>query len=128
MENVRKVRKFRRRFKRSRVKSKAGQGVQTIGFHDEQRTLYRQLKEECESFCSLTQSVAILTEGKDGNNHFRCKRILSAGAIAIISGDLDDGKYKDRDDEREPPFMAPSSDPDDYSLVRDRMGLLSDHF
>ena len=52
--------------------------------------------------------------------------ILSVGAIAIISKAIKRGKYRDHEGEREPPLMAPSTDPDDYSLVCDGALALSD--
>jgi hypothetical protein len=117
MQNVGRARKFRKRFRRTVAKSRAGQGVQTISFHDERRTLYRRLRDECESFNPLPQSVTILTGDEDGEEHFLSTKILSDCAIAIIKEAHNVGKYEDRVDEREPPFMAPSPDPDDYSLV-----------
>jgi len=54
---------------------------------------------------------------KDGKKHFKCDKILSANAIAIISQNMQRGRYEHREGVREPPFMAPSMDPDDYSLV-----------
>lgn len=62
---------------------------------------------------------------KDGREHFKCERILSASAIAIISQNMQHGRYRRREDAREPPFMAPSMDPDDYSLVCGGMILWS---
>ena len=54
----------------------------------------------------------------DGKKHFTCEKILSAKVIAIISRNMQCGRYEHREDVREQPFMAPSMDPDDYSLVR----------
>jgi hypothetical protein len=51
--------------------------------------------------------------------------ILSQQAKAIITEALQSNKYADRDDKLEPPYMAPSPDPGDYSRVRDvSMGLM----
>ena len=47
-----------------------------------------------------------------------CRKILSDGAKALIKRQFRSGAYKDRANELEPPFMAPSTDPDDYSKVR----------
>jgi hypothetical protein len=58
------------------------------------------------------------TGGEDGENHYKkCKKILSPKAKYIISKRLEAGDYADRADEREPPFMAPSTNPEDYSKV-----------
>jgi hypothetical protein len=42
-------------------------------------------------------------------------KVLSEAAKAYISKNA--REFKDRVDEREPPFMAPSKNPDDYSNV-----------
>lgn len=57
----------------------------------------------------------------DGKDHFAAERILSSKAIRIINRELEAGAYADRKDEREPPFMAPSADPNDYSKVCSRV-------
>ena len=62
---------------------------------------------------------ATLPTGRtDGGAHFACTKVLSAKAITVILRAIERGRYDDHEDEREPPFMAPSADPDDYSLVR----------
>jgi hypothetical protein len=66
------------------------------------------------------------TGGEDGKEHYRkCKKILSPKARYIISKRLEAGEYADREDEREPPFMAPSVNPEDYSKVRSEVSSLS---
>jgi hypothetical protein len=50
--------------------------------------------------------------------HVTCTKILSTKAKSIISEEHIAGRYDDRKDSHEPPFMAPSEDPDDYSIVR----------
>lgn len=61
----------------------------------------------------------------DGGAHFACVKVLSAKAITVILRAIEGGRYNDREDEREPPFMAPSADPNDYSLVRCRCRRLA---
>ena len=45
------------------------------------------------------------------------RKILSVAARAAITAALDSGIYGDRADRLEPPYMAPSADPDDYPSV-----------
>jgi hypothetical protein len=44
-------------------------------------------------------------------------RVLSSKAVAQITRRLQDGDFAEREGAREPPFMAPSTDPDQYSDV-----------
>ena len=54
---------------------------------------------------------------EDGKDHFKATRILSEAAKMQITHELKTGVHNKGLDEREPPFMAPSPDPDDYSNV-----------
>ena len=47
-----------------------------------------------------------------------CEKVLSAKARSQIRKKRLSGAYADRGDETEPPYMAPSEDPDEYSRVR----------
>ena len=46
-----------------------------------------------------------------------CRKILSNGAQRLIHEGVISGVYQNRKDKCEPPFMAPSIDPEDYSRV-----------
>ena len=131
MENVQKLRVYRKKYKRfhrARVKGKAGQGLEVISFGDEHRVLNTRLVQECESPRPSCELVVVLTWSKDGQKHYKkCKRILSPKAKSIISRRLEAGDYEDHKDKREPPFMAPSVDPEDYSKVRSNTTLLSNN-
>ena len=130
MENVKKLRVYRgkyKKFKRARVKGRANQSLQTISFQEERRVLDEQLVKECESPCPSRRPAVALTCSKDGKKHFKCKKILSPKAISVISKRLEGGKYRNREDEREPPFMAPSANPKDYSSVCRNILLSSGH-
>jgi hypothetical protein len=52
-----------------------------------------------------------------GPEHVKCEKVLTDAAKSIISRDLESGVHKEKKDRREPPFMAPSPNPDDYSIV-----------
>ena len=45
-------------------------------------------------------------------------KILTDRAKSIIRTAIESGKFNDRGDAKEPPYMAPSDDPDAYSRVR----------
>ena len=45
------------------------------------------------------------------------ERVLTPAAKAVIKHAHSEGKYDDRNDAREPAYMAPSTEPEDYSLV-----------
>jgi len=45
------------------------------------------------------------------------KRVLSPAAQKIIQAGIDKGTFQDRTQSLEPPLMAPSTKPDDYSKV-----------
>jgi hypothetical protein len=47
----------------------------------------------------------------------KCKKTLSEAAKQRIRTAHASGKYKHREGRLEPPYMAPSADPDDYSKV-----------
>ena len=79
--------------------------------------LDEQSVKECESPCLSRRPAVALTCSKDGKKHFKCKKILLPKAISVISKCLEGGKYRNCEDEREPPFMAPSANLKDYSSV-----------
>jgi len=45
------------------------------------------------------------------------KRVLSTKAQKIIQAGIDNGSFEGRTESLEPPLMAPSTKPDDYSKV-----------
>ena len=47
----------------------------------------------------------------------KCTKVFTEKAKAIVSDAIEAGKYKSREGVFEPPFMAPSPNPDDYSPV-----------
>lgn len=51
------------------------------------------------------------------NRNVTHRKILSDAARAVITAALDSGVYKNRKDNLEPTYMAPSADPDDYPSV-----------
>lgn len=59
-----------------------------------------------------------------GKDHLRCTKVLTDAAKFIISKELESGIYEEKIHRKEPPFMAPSQDPDDYSIVCLKFGLL----
>lgn len=46
-----------------------------------------------------------------------CNRVLSPAAILAIEANEREGLFSGRDGQTEPPFMAPSTDPNQYSKV-----------
>lgn len=48
-----------------------------------------------------------------------CNKILTDQAKSIIWKEIQEGRFNDRVNELEPPSMAPSTDPEKYSKVRD---------
>ena len=50
------------------------------------------------------------------------RRLLTDNAKAIIRRAIAAGSYEDRNNRVEPPFMAPSDNPDDYPLVSPILG------
>jgi len=53
--------------------------------------------------------------------------ILTERAKSIIRRDIAAGRYKGRETATEPPFMAPSPNPTQYSTVSSPSICLSDH-
>jgi hypothetical protein len=47
----------------------------------------------------------------------RCEKVLTGAAKHLITKDFESGMHKGKEGRREPPFMAPSLNPDDYSIV-----------
>jgi hypothetical protein len=48
-------------------------------------------------------------------------RILSSRARSMINRNIKNGKYNDREGANEPAYMAPSTNPEDYSMVSTKM-------
>jgi hypothetical protein len=52
-----------------------------------------------------------------GKDHLDCTKVLTEKARELISSAIEAGKYRDREGILEPPFMAPSANPEEYSPV-----------
>lgn len=52
-----------------------------------------------------------------GTAHLKCKKILTDAAKFVIQEAFKSGAHVGKEEKREPPFMAPSTDPSDYSIV-----------
>lgn len=98
-------------------KNKAGNSVEAISFPAECRRLKRANDLERERHSVLSCVVLTKTPSEDGEGYLQCDKVLSVAAKAVITKAVQEGAYKDREDRREPPFMAPSVDPEDYSPV-----------
>jgi len=46
-------------------------------------------------------------------------KVLTVTARNVITKQLEEGKFKDREGSVEPPYMAPNPNPNEYSHVRD---------
>lgn len=49
--------------------------------------------------------------------YLKCTKVLSDVAKGVIREAIQRGEYEDREGCCEPPYMAPSADPEDYSVV-----------
>jgi hypothetical protein len=99
-------------------KHKAGQGVESLRFGAELKLHNGALIAERESSlvsCCLTANPASY---KDGREYLRCEKVLSEAAKALIRRKAQAGAYEKREGSLEPPFMAPSDDAEEYSIVR----------
>ena len=56
-----------------------------------------------------------------------CCKLLTEAVKSIIRENINAGRYIDRDGQVEPPFMAPSDNPDRYPFVSCQSLSLSDH-
>ncbi|KAF9789147.1 hypothetical protein BJ322DRAFT_1102529 [Thelephora terrestris] len=92
------IRVYRSGARKVAKKNKAGQGFEGISLGAERRL--------------LNKAVAI----EFGIGHLQCSKVLSHAAKALIRQDIQNGKYSGMEDRREPPSMAPSDNPDDYSV------------
>ena len=95
---------------------RAGQSFQSVSFGEEHAVINRLWALKRRSDVDLSVGVAhrfLVTQSK-----LECWKILSEGARRLIHHNVLLDKYADRTDRCEPPFMAPSTNPDDYSRVR----------
>ena len=91
-----KVRVFKSRAGTVATSHMAGQGFQSLSFAKEQ---------------------AHVNKGWSKTSDAKQICILSPKAISEIASDVEKGVFKDREGATEPPFMAPSTDPSQYSKV-----------
>lgn len=102
--------------RRTQRPGRGGQGFVPMDFHAEQRFENEGWEEIGESICldrTITALTAVDTPAGGG-----CHMLLTDTAKAIIRRDIEAGLYRDRAQSLEPPFMPPSTNPRDYSLVR----------
>lgn len=64
------------------------------------------------------RSKTFLTSGQVSGDDTVYTKVLSTTAKAIIKEDIKSNKYISRRGNREPAYMAPSPNPEDYSHVR----------
>ena len=77
---------------------------------------------------SLARSLTtILTEPAGTRTGQECHKLLTDKAKSIIQAAIEGGVYDSRTGEKEPPFMAPSTDPDAYSMVRVIASIIDPH-
>ena len=69
--------------------------------------------------CDISKCTYLHTYKTVDKRKISQQRILSPKAISIITANTADGMYNNRADANEPAFMAPSTDPAMYSMVRD---------
>jgi len=79
-------------------------------------------KTVCQGLSQGYQGISLAAEQNRLNKEWgkwdsTCIRVLSPMAIAVIEAGENDGLFKDRANATEPPFMAPSTDPTQYSKV-----------
>jgi hypothetical protein len=61
--------------------------------------------------CPVADPPTVSSKGAE------CKKFLSDAAKVLIDASLADNNFKGSEDVEEPPFMKPSSNPEDYSYV-----------
>lgn len=111
------VKVYRTGAKKLAKKNKAGNSVEAISFPAERKRLNRAIALEREHH-SVSNCVVLTTmPPEDGAGYLKCDKVLSVAAKAVITQMVQKGAYEDREDRREPPFMAPSVDPEEYSSV-----------
>ena len=68
--------------------------------------------------CILIQPSDTVNRQQVKRGEVTSKRLLTEAAKARIASDLARGLYEGRENEVDPPYMAPSPNPEDYSHVR----------
>lgn len=111
-------------FDDSAKKSKTGQSVQTLGFNVENKLLKKALVAEREFSVGFAHRSPLRNQ-TDGRDFYKHKRVLTRKAKDVIKKTLESGQHHKREGELRPPFMAPSTDPQQYSMVR--VWVLSRH-
>lgn len=107
---------FKSGARRAGAKNKAGQGVQSLGFAEERGIVNREIANKCESPV-LTVADGSNDVCKVGVSFLECEKILSPKAKSVIAEALKSGMHDHRKGRLEPPFMTPSKNPADYSVV-----------
>lgn len=98
-------------------KNKAGQGLEALSFAAEHQLMNRAMARECECpalFSWVRFNIILFKVGKEC---LECTKVLSPAAKAVIREETQKEKYATCRDNLEPPFMAPSDNLDDYSIV-----------
>jgi hypothetical protein len=94
----------------------AGQGFKSQSFAGEQKMVNKEWDKTRRYYtlCSIQLSHRLQVK-RTGDN---CQKVLSPRAVEEIVASLKAGTYDQRKDALEPPFMAPSPIPGEYSKVR----------
>jgi hypothetical protein len=109
------VKTYRAALKAAAGAHRCSQGFESIGFDGEHRLVNKVWMKKCESTRLSSETTDLFAVESENQRHVK---ILTDKARSIIKSAIDEGKYKDREDELEPPFMKPSEHPLNYSWVR----------
>jgi hypothetical protein len=94
---------------------RAGQAFQVLSFEGESKVVNKQWAEKCESHLTIISIAAHKPQVLRDN--IKSVKVLSDAAKQAIRTAHASGKYKGREARHEPPYMAPSDNPDHYSKV-----------
>jgi hypothetical protein len=111
---------YRARVHFAAVDRQAGQGLSLLPLNQEHAMVNKEWTKRGMPvyLCPLTVCLTSPTAQRDGIVQ---KKILSDKAKGIINTELQQKAYENRKGAVEPPYMAPSADPVDYSNVRTHM-------
>jgi hypothetical protein len=93
----------------------AGQGFQQLSFNSEHKLVNKEWVEK--GMPSPIQSLCRSNVSKALRSKILTNRVFPEATRALISNKLAARHFNCREDRFEPPHMAPSADPDDYSKV-----------
>ena len=93
-----------------------GQSLVTVGFSRKQKVVNRELAEKSES-SPATDYHNPIHERSVLRGNVQCNKILTEEAKGVIRRHIQDHSPKASEEAKEPPYMLPSTDPDDYSYV-----------